>query len=203
MDLAEASGIAPLALVDVWLTEGVRFWQLRAKRIASGPFLDLIDAALARSHAAGARLVVNDRADLARMAGADGVHVGLTDLAPADVRRLVGDAAIVGRSTHSAAQAEAVCREPISYLAIGPVFATTSKGAGVDPVVGLEGVAEVASIASRASLPVVAIGGITLERAPAVLGAGAASVAVIADLLRGDPAARVREFTRALGTLTL
>jgi thiamine-phosphate pyrophosphorylase len=129
--------------------------------------------------------------------------VGQTDLAPADVRRLIGGTAIVGRSTHSAAQADAASREPISYLAIGPVFATASKGATVDPVVGLDGVRAAAEIAARASLPVVAIGGITLERAPGVLRAGAASVAVIADLLQGDPAARVRAFGQTLESLTL
>lgn len=203
VDALTARGIDPLALLDVWLAAGVRFWQLRAKRLASGAFLDLLDAAVARSHPAGARVVVNDRADLARLAGADGVHVGQTDLTPAAVRAVVGDAAIVGRSTHSAAQAEAASREPVSYLAIGPVFATVSKGPVVDPAVGLEGVREAVAIAARVSLPVVAIGGITLDRAPDVLRAGAASVAVIADLLVGAPGDRVREYAQALESLTL
>lgn len=196
-------GLNPIALVDVWLAGGVRFWQLRAKRLPSGAFLELLDAAVTRSRAAGARLIVNDRADLARLAGADGVHVGQTDLAPDEVRRLVGKDAIVGRSTHSSAQSEAAVREPISYLAIGPVFATGSKAGPADPVVGVTGVREAASIAAGASIPVVAIGGITLERAPEVLAAGAASVAVIADLLHGDPADRIREYARVVGSLTL
>ena len=203
VDAVTARGLDPLALLEVWLAHGVRFWQLRAKRLPSGAFLDLLDLAVERSHAAGARLIVNDRADLARLAGADGVHVGQSDLAPADVRRIIGDRAIVGRSSHSTQQAEAAVREPISYLAIGPVFATATKGASVDPVVGLEGVRAAAEIAARASLPAVAIGGITLERAPEVLRSGAASVAVIADLLHGDPAERVRAFGQTLESLTL
>lgn len=203
VDAATARGLDPLALAEIWLANGVRFWQLRAKRLPSGAFMDLIDRAVGLSRAAGARLIVNDRADLGRLAGADGIHVGQTDLAPAEVRRVMGDAAIVGRSTHSAMQAEAASREPISYLAIGPVFATSSKGPVVDPVVGLDGVRDVAAIAGRASLPVVAIGGITLARAPDVLRAGAASVAVIADLLDGDPASRVRAFGQTLESLTL
>lgn len=203
VDAVTARGLDPLALLEAWLAGGVRLWQLRAKRLSSGAFLDLIDAAVARSHSAGARLIVNDRADLARLGGADGVHVGQNDLTPAGVRAVVGDAAIVGRSTHSAAQAETAAREPVSYLAIGPVFATASKGPVVDPVVGLEGVRDAVAIAARASLPVVAIGGITLDRAPDVLRAGAASVAVIGDLLVGAPGDRVREYAQVLESLTL
>ena len=97
--------------------------------------------------------------------------------------------AIVGFSTHTEGQLDAGCAEPVDYLAIGPVFATGTKTDHAAPV-GLDGVARAAARAARAGLPLVAIGGITLETAPAVIEAGAAAVAVIADLIAGDPAGR-------------
>jgi thiamine-phosphate pyrophosphorylase len=110
----------------------------------------------------------------------------------------VGREAIVGLSTHNAEQTEAGCGEPVSYLAIGPVFPTRSKPGDTNPVVGLEGVRRAAHLASVVGLPVVAIGGITLENAPRVLRAGASAVAVISDLLVGSPAERARRFVEAL-----
>ena len=137
-------------------------------------------------------MIVNDRADIARLSGAAGVHVGQDDLTPAQVRAVVGPGAIVGLSTHTADQLDRAVREPIDYLAIGPVFGTDTKATGYDPI-GIEAVRR-ASAAAR-GVPLVAIGGITRERARSVLDAGANSVAVITDLLKGrDPAARVREF---------
>jgi thiamine-phosphate pyrophosphorylase len=146
---------------------------------------------------AGATFVVNDRADVARLSGAHGVHVGQTDLTPEDVRRIVGTDFLVGRSTHNEAQVRAALDEPASYLAIGPVFATRSK-ANPDPVVGLDGVARAAALIGAGGRPLVAIGGITLAQAPRVIEAGAGAVAVIGDLLAGDPAARAREYLAAL-----
>jgi thiamine-phosphate pyrophosphorylase len=141
---------------------------------------------------------VNDRADIARLASATGVHVGQDDLAARDVRRIVGDAAIVGLSTHTPEQMDAAVREPVSYVAVGPVFGTSSKHTGYDAI-GLEAVRDAARRAAAANLPLVAIGGVTVERAPEVITAGAASVAVISDLLAtGDPEARVRAYVRAL-----
>lgn len=188
---------AALDVLDAWLDAGVRLVQLRAKAMASGEMLELADAMAARCREAGARFIVNDRADIARLCGADGVHVGQDDLRPEQVRRLLPEPAIVGWSTHNALQVAAACDEPISYLAIGPVFGTSSK-LRPDPVVGLEGVQMAVSAASVRGLPVVAIGGITIDRAPAVLAAGAASVAVIADLLGDDPGRRAREFLAAV-----
>jgi thiamine-phosphate pyrophosphorylase len=202
VDALARRGLAPLDVIDAWLDAGVALWQLRAKSLPSGPFLELVDAAVHRSRAARARVVVNDRADLARMGDADGVHLGQTDLAPAEARRLLGPAAILGRSTHDEAQTRDACREPISYVAIGPVFGTSSK-ANPDPLVGLEGVHRAAQLAGDQDLPVVAIGGITLERAAEVLRAGATAVAVIADLLEGDPVRRIALYQRELESLTL
>jgi thiamine-phosphate pyrophosphorylase len=141
-------------------------------------------------------VIVNDRPDLARLSGAAGVHVGQDDLPPRAARDLLGPAASVGVSTHTPAQIDAAIREPISYLAIGPVFGTATKATGYDAG-GLDLVRAAARGAS--GVPVVAIGGITLDRAPAVIAAGAAAVAVIGDLLvDGDPARRVAAYCRAL-----
>jgi thiamine-phosphate pyrophosphorylase len=196
--LAAARGLEPLTLLDTWLDAGVRLVQLRAKGMPGGELLELARAAAGRASAAGAVFIVNDRADIARLSGADGVHVGQDDLSPRDVRRVVGDAAWVGVSTHSTMQVRAALREPIDYLAVGPVFATQTKGTSVDDPIGLAGVREGAAVARETGLPVVAIGGITLGHAPAVIAAGAASVAVISDLLVGDPAERCREYLKEL-----
>jgi thiamine-phosphate pyrophosphorylase len=137
---------------------------------------------------------VNDRADIARLCGAAGVHVGQEDLAPAQVRAILGPKAIVGLSTHTAEQLERALREPIDYVAVGPVYGTDTKATGYQPI-GLESVRAAAARTATRSLPVVAIGGINRDNAPQVLSAGARAVAVISDLLAdGDPAARVRRF---------
>ena len=142
----------------------------------------------------GADVIVNDRADIARLTGAAGVHVGQDDLAPRDVRRIVGEGSAVGFSTHTSAQIADALSEPISYLAVGPVFGSTTKDTGYEAV-GLDRVREAATSARRLGLPTVAIGGITLDRAESVVGAGASAVAIIGDLLvGGDPARRVRAY---------
>jgi thiamine-phosphate pyrophosphorylase len=124
------------------------------------------------------------------------VHVGQGDLSPTAARRLLGGAAIVGLSTHTIRQIEAAVMEPITYLAIGPVFGSATKDTGYDAT-GLALVREAVRLAG--SLPVVAIGGITLENASSVIDAGAASVAVIGDLLTGaDPERRARAFLQTL-----
>jgi thiamine-phosphate pyrophosphorylase len=156
--------------------------------------LETAEALVRRAEATGARVIVNDRADIAMLAGAAGVHVGQDDLAPAAVRRVTGDAAIVGLSTHTTAQVAGGLDEPVEYLAVGPVFGTATKQTGYDPV-GLRRVREAALIASDAGLPLVAIGGITIDRARDVMSAGAHSLAVIGDLfVGGDPEARVRRY---------
>ena len=145
-------------------------------------------------------MIANDRADIARLGGADGVHVGQDDLDPASIRRIVGGNAIVGLSTHTMEQVRAASRLPVDYIAVGPVFDTASKETGYHAV-GLPLVREARAFLDNAGLqlPLVAIGGITLDTAAAVIAAGAASVAVISDLLStGDPAARVREYLAVL-----
>ena len=197
-DIAAAAGWTLVDLALACLAGGATLLQVRAKDASSGWLLDTAALIVERAHAAGARVVVNDRADIARLAGADGVHLGQDDLRPAAVRPIVGDAAIVGLSTHTLDQIDAALAQPVSYLAIGPVFTTATKATGYQAV-GLDRVREAAARARTRQLPVVAIGGITLESAPGVIQAGAASVAVIGDLLSGgDPERRVRSYLERL-----
>jgi thiamine-phosphate pyrophosphorylase len=192
--LCRERALDPLAVLDGFLAGGAGLIQLRDKSPASADRLALADAAVARVRAAGGRLIVNDRADIAVMSGAHGVHVGQDDLTVADVRAIVGGASMVGISTHDAAQIATAAATGADYIAVGPVFTTATKDTGYSAR-GLE----LVRTAAATGIPVVAIGGITLERAPGVLAAGAASVAVISDLLNGDPADRVRQFLRACG----
>jgi thiamine-phosphate pyrophosphorylase len=143
-----------------------------------------------------AAVIVNDRVDLAMMARAAGVHVGQDDLPVATARALLGPEAIVGCSTHTVDQIEGALATAATYIAIGPVFGTTSKETGYEAI-GLDLVRQAAARAGER--PVVAIGGITLDTAPAVIAAGASCVAVISDLLAGgDPAVRVRRYCELL-----
>ena len=204
-EVAAAFGWTVPDLARACCDGGARLFQVRAKALASGAFLTLVDEVVRIARPYGAEVIVNDRADLARMAGAAGVHVGQEDLDPSSVRRIVGPDAIVGLSTHTIEQIAGARREPITYLAVGPVFRTTSKDTGYEPV-GLPFVTEAARSrlghggAGSERIPVVAIGGITLDRAPTVLSAGASSVAVISDLFAGGrPEFRVREYLVSLG----
>ena len=149
---------------------------------------------LKRRIGASAKLIMNDRADLCLAAGFDGVHVGQDDLSPAGARRVIGDKLWLGVSTHSPEQVKISDATSADYIAIGPVFATSSK-ANPDPVVGLEGVRIARSLTRK---PLVAIGGITRFNARSVIDAGADSVAVISDLLP-DPCKSAEEFLRVLG----
>jgi thiamine-phosphate pyrophosphorylase len=175
--------------------------QLRAKQLASGPLLDLASSLVSRGRPYGAQLIVNDRVDVAAIAHAAGAHVGQDDLAPAHARAQLGADAIVGVSTHDERQFALALQEPVTYVAVGPVFGTRSKDTGYAPV-GLDLVRAARRLGP--SMPVVAIGGITLDTAPAVLAAGATAVAVIGDLLAtGDPRARVAQFVGALAKARL
>ena len=190
--LAARQGWTVPDLAAAFLDGGARLVQLRAPGVASGVLEGWCDSVVARASGYGAAIVVNDRADVARLCGAAGVHLGQSDLPVEDARRMVGESAIVGLSTHADDQIRDALTRPVTYLAVGPVYATGTKDTGYRPV-GPSLVRRAAALA--ATVPVVAIGGITLERAPAVLEAGAASVAVIGDLLAGGtPAARVRVY---------
>jgi thiamine-phosphate pyrophosphorylase len=196
-DLTLSRGLKPLDVTDAWLDAGVRLIQVRAKTWTAGPFLELTGQVVARGRAAGATVIVNDRADIARLADADGVHVGQDDMRPSDVRGILQPGRIVGLSTHSDDQVEAALGEPIDYLAIGPVFQSGTRMAIATPV-GEAGVTAAARRARPSGRPVVAIGGITEQNASRVLASGAASVAVIAALLDGDPGTQARRLLAAL-----
>jgi thiamine-phosphate pyrophosphorylase len=202
VDAAERAQWTPLDLATAVVSGGARFLQVRAKRLSGAAFLDLASSIGEMAHAAGAIVLVNDRADVARLSGADGLHVGQEDLRPAAARTIVGIDAIVGVSTHTAAQIEAAIQQPVTYVAVGPVFRTSTKATGYDPI-GLDGVRHAARRLRTARrygpAALVAIGGITLENAASVVDAGATAVAVITDLLAtGDPEARVRAYLARL-----
>jgi thiamine-phosphate pyrophosphorylase len=168
---------------------GARLIQLREKHASPRDFYLEAEPALEIARARGARLIINDRVDLALALKADGVHVGQDDLSPEAARRLLGEDAIIGYSTHNVAQATQAACLPIDYLAVGPVYATSSKE-NPEPVIGLEGLRRVREAVGQ--LPLVAIGGITLENARDTLAAGADSVAVISALLTSAEAIEVR-----------
>jgi thiamine-phosphate pyrophosphorylase len=198
VEMAARAGWAPIDLARAFLNGGARFLQLRAKSMAGAELLETASAIVELAHASGARVVVNDRADIARLAQADGVHVGQDDLRPSDVRTLVGDHALVGLSTHTVEQIDRAVEQPVTYVAIGPVFGSVTKATGYDRV-GIVMVSEAAKRARARGLPLVAIGGITLVTAASVIEAGATSVAIIGDLLAsGDPEGRVREYITTL-----
>ncbi|HEY6361062.1 MAG TPA: thiamine phosphate synthase [Vicinamibacterales bacterium] len=196
VDVATAAGWSLADLARAFLDGGAPLVQIRAKRLPSDRFLQLCDLVVERARPYGATVIVNDRADLARLSGATGVHVGQEDLAPADARAIVGESSVIGYSTHTIAQVDQAAREPVDYIAVGPVFGTRTKATGYDAV-GLDLVA--AAVRRAHGRPLVAIGGITLETAPSVIAAGAAGVAVISDLLAdGNPSGRVAAYLRRL-----
>ncbi|MBL8232912.1 MAG: thiamine phosphate synthase [Bryobacterales bacterium] len=197
----ERHGLALVATARAFLDGGARLVQVRHK----GQFSRLLYADCVRVAAmcaeAGARLVIDDRADIAMLLDC-GLHVGQTDLPPVEARRLIGTDRLLGYSTHNAAQLAEGDGMPVDYLAIGPVFATGSKE-NPDPVVGVE---TLKLLRGSTKKPLVAIGGITLENAPRVLEAGADSLAIIRDLIPeggayGEIRARVEEWRRNLGDM--
>jgi thiamine-phosphate pyrophosphorylase len=198
VDVARARGLQAADVLAAWLDAGVTLVQLRAKSLTFGPFLDLAGPMALACRQAGAIFIVNDRADVARLAGAAGVHVGQEDLPSADVRAMLPDVPWIGLSTHNDAELEAGLASAATYLAAGPAFSTGTK-ANPDPVIGLEGIRRAAGRVSGTGRPLVAIGGIGLETAPAVIAAGADSVAIISSLLDGpDVVQRARAFLHAL-----
>jgi thiamine-phosphate pyrophosphorylase len=171
---------------------GVTLIQYRNK---NGSTRQMLAQALALQGCIGgsAKLILNDRADICVAAGCDGVHVGQNDLSPAGARKVIGDRLWLGTSTHDSAQLIAADQTSADYIAMGPVFATSSK-AKPDPVTGLEGLRQARELTRK---PLVAIGGITPANCRSVIEAGADSVAVIAALVN-DPRKSAEEFFRIL-----
>ena len=194
---ARLSGLSHAEQVERMARGGAQVIQLREKHKDARQFFREAEAALRVARAHGLRLIINDRVDIALALGADGVHLGQDDLPPEAARHLLGERAVIGFSTHNLEQALAASRLPVDYLAIGPIFPTSSKD-NPDAIVGLDGLRRVR--AALPALPLVAIGGITPANALETLAAGANSLAVISALL-ADPAqieARTRNWMARL-----
>ncbi len=159
---------------------GASLIQLREKNLTPREFFKQAEEASNIARQRGVRIVINDRVDIALALEADGVHLGQEDLPPEAARRLLGDSAIIGVSTHNLEQALRAIRLPVNYLAIGPIFTTSSKS-NSEPVLGLDGLRLVRD--AIGDFPLVAIGGISHENAPKVWESGADAVAVISALL--------------------
>jgi thiamine-phosphate pyrophosphorylase len=188
-------GIDPMNAAQQIVDAGARILQFRHKTFLSREAFEWLERIAELTRAAGATLVINDRADLAKLFGA-ALHLGQDDLLPSIARRVTRADAIVGFSTHNEAQLRAACKEPVNYLALGPIFGTVTKE-NPDPIVGL---AELRRLRPLSPYPLVAIGGITRANARQVLEAGADSVAVIGDLFPedGNIRARTKEYLSLL-----
>jgi thiamine-phosphate pyrophosphorylase len=173
---------------------GIRFLQYRDKEAADELLLERAAVLRRIFPSSDSCLILNDRVPLVLPAGYDGVHVGQEDLSPLEARVMLGPGVVVGISTHGERQLLDAADSPVDYVAIGPVFATSSKQVP-DPVVGLEGVRLARALTDK---PLVAIGGISRVNCASVVEAGADSVAVISDLLP-SPGKSVEEFFAQLG----
>jgi thiamine-phosphate pyrophosphorylase len=172
---------------------GANLIQLREKNLTPREFFKQAEEASHIARQRGVRIVINDRVDIALALEADGVHLGQDDFPPEGARRLLGDKAIIGVSTHNVEQARRAVRLPVNYLAIGPIFATSSKS-NSEPVLGLAGLRSVRD--AIGDFPLVAIGGISHENALEVLESGADAIAVINALLASSN--EITERTKAL-----
>lgn len=177
------TGLSHAEQVTRLIRGGATLIQLREKNLSPREFFYQAQAALKVARTHNVRLIINDRVDIALALRADGVHLGQHDMPPQAARAMLGDRALIGFSSHNLVQAIAAITLPIDYLAIGPIFPTSSKNKP-DPVVGLAGVREIKEAVGH--LPLVAIGGITAQNIDRVLMEGADSVAVISAVL-ADP----------------
>ena len=190
--IADAQFGNPVELAGQLFQGGARLLQIRNKTVGAGVLLQQVEQVL-RLAPPDAIVVVNDRVDVALLSGAHGIHLGQDDLPIEQARDVLRDKALIGFSTHDFVQAIAADRLPVDYIAVGPIFHTTSKQ-NPDPALGIQRLTQICRAVRK---PVVAIGGITLDRAAEVYDAGAASIAVIGDLLRHQNVIeRTREWLR-------
>lgn len=173
------SGLSHGEQVAALIEGGARFIQIREKKAPSDEFYDSVVEAVRIARESGALIIVNDRVDIAIAAGAHGVHLGQTDLPPAEARKLLGGDAVIGYSTHTIEQARAALRMPVDYIAFGPVWPTRTKE-DPDPVVGVGLLGEVKRIVGE--IPLVAIGGINESNIAVTLAGGADCAAIVSDL---------------------
>ena len=199
-EMAARNGTGAISAAAAILEAGARILQFRHKGFFSREVFEQAKEIDSLCRQAGALFVLNDRADIARLLHA-ALHVGQEDLSPADARRVLGDEPFIGLSTHNQAQIRAAAAQPANYLALGPMFGTSSK-LNPDPVVGLDELRRLRSFTDR---PLVAIGGITRANARRVLEAGADSVAVLSDLFPedGNMRARAEEWMRLCPSATV
>lgn len=184
-----------LAFTEEMAKAGVSLLQYRDKAASSATLLRNSRQIAEACAAKGITFVVNDRVDVALLAGADGVHVGQDDFPVEHARRVVGSGKYVGISTHNMEQFQRAADSSADYIAVGPIFSTTSKE-NPDAVVGLELLRQVRALTKK---PIVAIGGITLERAARVIEAGADCVAVLSDIMKSEaPSMRARQYLEML-----
>ena len=176
----QLSGLTHGEQVARLIRGGATLIQLREKHLPPKDFFQQAAEAIAVARKSGVRIIINDRVDIAKALSADGVHLGQDDMPPAAARALLGEGAIIGYSTHSLAQAYSARDLPIDYLAVGPIFQTSSKP-NPDPAIGLVGLREIRTALGK--FPLVAIGGITVLETKDTLEAGASCVAVISALL--------------------
>ncbi len=175
---------------------GVRLLQYRDKEASARELFERSKRLSSLLVPRGVTFIVNDRADVASAAEASGVHVGQEDLGAEAARSVLGTGKLLGVSTHNLEQFKAAAATSADYVAVGPVFSTSTK-ANPDPVVGIEFIRRVRPLTDK---PIVAIGGITLDRAAEVIEAGADSVTVVSDvLLAPDPGQRARQYIELLG----
>ncbi len=174
------SGLSHAEQVKRMAAGGAKIIQLREKHALPDDFYAEAQKAMEIARREGIKIIINDRADIALAVKADGVHLGQDDLPPAEARKLLGNNAIIGFSTHDPRQAAEALKLPVDYIAFGPVFATSTKE-NPDPVVGLAGLSEIRQ--ALEDFPLAAIGGITGENYRDVLAAGADSVAMVSAIL--------------------
>jgi len=191
-EIAEEYGWTAADLGKALFDGGASLVQLRCASYSLARFLSCADELVARASRYGAQVIINDRIDIAIMSGADGVHVGQDDLPVHLAKQLLDSRSIVGVSTHTPEQFSAVRLLDVDYAAVGPIYETRTKETGYSAV-GLEAIKLACSFGE--SVPLVAIGGITLENGLDVLAAGATSLAVISDVFTGgDPTQRIRDY---------
>lgn len=194
LDRAAARGRDLERIFDAVVAGGCRLIQLREKEWPSGRLLPLAERLAALARQAGVTFIVNDRVDLALAAGADGVHLGQDDLPPRAARPLLRPGMVLGRSTHSLAEARQARDDRADYIAVGSMFATATK-----PDSKLVGPELLRQIRPETSLPLIGIGGITPDNVGEVIGAGGDGVAVISGVCSAaDPAAATRRFLAAI-----
>jgi thiamine-phosphate pyrophosphorylase len=179
------SGLPHHAQVEKLIAGGARLIQLREKHLAPKDFFDEAVKAIKIARGHGVKILINDHVDIAFCAGADGVHLGQTDLPPDAAREILGKRAIIGFSTHNLEQAISATQFSLDYIAIGPIFTTKTKE-NPDEAVGLDNLKFIRQALNN--LPLVAIGGINKENAHLCLKAGADSVAVVSAILKNPSA---------------